>query len=211
MKRRALILLPAVAGCSVLPDRPYLETRRFALEPARPPGAVAGGRPALLLRPLRAGPGLEQRGLRRVRPDGSAETGFYEEWLGPPSELAEAALRAWLRQGGAFAAITASGSRLAAPLILEAELTTLDTDGRQGRAGLAALLLAEVPGLAQPRVLAQRAFMATAPQAGAAAAAQAAAMMAALGAVFAQVESWLVSASSTSSPGETQISNTRRN
>ena len=50
MNRRLLLGLPLLAGCSVLPDRPFIESQRFTLSPRRegPPGART--RHALLLR-----------------------------------------------------------------------------------------------------------------------------------------------------------------
>lgn len=188
--RRALFLLPLLGACSVLPDRPYQENTRYPLAPARPAGpARAPTGQALLLRTLRAAPGLESRGLRRLRPDGTVEVLPYDEWIAPPGDLAEAALRDWLLRSRLFTAVTAPGSRLTANVVLEAELTRLDTDGRTARAGLAALLLREGGG----RVVAQRAFTAEAPVEGEGAAAAARAMEAAAGRLLAEVEGWLAS------------------
>jgi len=199
-RRAVLLALPLLGACSVLPDRPFVPTRRHALSPQRPAGlppSPATGQ-VLLLRSLRAAPGQEVRGLRRIRADGTLDVAFYEEWLAPPGELAEAALRQWLIAGGGFTAVAAPGTRLATPLILEAELTALEALPSAGvaRAGLAALLLRESGGLAEARVLAQRSFTATAPLARSseegAGIAQAAAMNQALGEVFAALESWIV-------------------
>ncbi|MFN3448001.1 MAG: hypothetical protein ACK44F_04830 [Roseococcus sp.] len=197
--RRALLGLPLLLGaCSVLPERPYVETRRHPLAPARigAPAPAGSGR-VLLLRTLRAAPGLEARGLRRVRPDGTLDLAFYEEWLAPPAELAEQALREWLIASGLFAAVAAPGTRLATPLILEAELTALDyrlAEG-QARAGLAVLLLREGAGAAEARVIAQRLVTGTARggEGGDPGLVQAAAMAEALRAAFLALESWLAS------------------
>lgn len=201
--RRALLALPlalplALAGCSVLPDRPYVETRRHPLAPTRPGGRVAtGSGRVLLLRTLRAAPGLEARGLRRVRADGTLDVAFYEEWLAPPAELAEQALREWLIGSGLFVAVAAPGTRLRTPLILEAELTALELRLAEGeaRATLAALLLREGEGVAEARVLGQRIVSGTARAAagGEVGILQATAMAGALEAAFAQLEGWLVS------------------
>ncbi len=200
-RRAALLGLVALGGCSVLPDRPFVPTRRHALSPPRPPGMpqVRNTGQVLLLRTLRAAPGQEVRGLRRIRPDGTLDIAFYEEWLAPPAELAEAALRQWLIAGGGFSAVAAPGTRLATPLILEAELTALEALPGAGtaRASVAALLLRESGGLAEARVVAQRSFTATAPLARAnaedAGLVQAAAMSEALGRAFAEMEGWIVS------------------
>lgn len=197
--RRALLALPFVsAGCTVLPDRPFVETRRHPLAPARAGGPVAtGSGRVLLLRSLRVAPGLEARGLRRVRADGTLDIAFYEEWLAPPAELAEQALREWLIASGLFAAVAAPGTRLRTPLILEAELTALElrlADG-EARAALGVLLLREGEGAAEARVIGQRLVTGTARMApgGEPGLVQASAMAAALEAAFAQLEGWLVS------------------
>lgn len=198
-RRAALLGLLGLGGCTVLPDRPFVPTRRHALDPQRPPMAPrprATGQ-VLLLRAMRAAPGQESRGLRRVTADGTLDVAFFEEWIAPPAELAEAALRQWLIAGGGFAAIAAPGTRLATPLILEAELTALEAlpAAGQARAGIAALLLREGGLLAEAQVLAQRSFTATAPLAPASAEeaglAQASAMTAALARLFADLEAWL--------------------
>jgi ABC-type uncharacterized transport system auxiliary subunit len=151
----------------------------------------------LLLRTLRAAPGLEARGLRRVRADGTLDVAFYEEWLAPPAELAEQALREWLIASGLFAAVAAPGTRLRTPLILEAELTSLELRLAEGeaRAALAGLLLREGEGVAEARVLGQRFVSGTARAAatGEPGLAQAMAMAAALEGAFGQLEGWLVS------------------
>jgi len=195
MKRRLALGLPLLAGgCSILPDRPFIESQRFALEPRRagPPGPRM--RQALLLRTMRAAPGLEQRGLRRLRPDSSVEVAPYEDWLAPPADLAELALRQWLVTSGRFTAVTAPGSRLTTSLILETELLILQIEGGRARAALAALLLMQGGTLGDPRPLGQITVEAGIPLvAGANASAQAAAMQAALGRALADLESWLVS------------------
>jgi ABC-type uncharacterized transport system auxiliary subunit len=200
-RRTALLGLLALGGCSVLPDRPFLATRRHTLSPARtpeaPPARATGQ--VLLLRALRAAPGQEVRGLRRIRPDGTLDIAFYDEWLAPPAELAEAGLRQWLIAGRGFTAVAAPGTRLATPLILEGELTGLEALPGAGiaRAAVAALLLRETGLLGEAQVLAQRSFAATAPlapsSADAAGLAQAVAMNAALGQVFTEMEAWIVS------------------
>ncbi|MDQ1080059.1 ABC-type transport auxiliary lipoprotein family protein [Pseudoroseomonas cervicalis] len=166
LPRRSLLALAplGLAACSVLPDRPYVEVRRFPLTPQHP-GPVPGGRArrVLLVRLMRAAPGLEARGLRSLREDGTEQVDFYAEWSAPPSELAEEALRRWLAGSGLFSAVVAPGSRASADLTLETELTALLADlGRgEARAGLSAVLLRE--GGEGTRVVSQLAVTGTAP------------------------------------------------
>jgi hypothetical protein len=216
MTRRGLLLLPGtLTACSVLPDRPFIPTRLHALDPQRPGARVARpGREALLLRSMGAAPGLEGRGLRRLRPDGVLEIAFYEEWVAPPAGLAEQALRTWLIASGRFPAVAAPGTRGPAPLILETQLNALEVlpgpgDGqREGhglaRAGLGALLLREAGGALAAGVIGQRVFTATAPVPAAPpearGAAEAAGMAAALGAVFVELEAWLAASLATRPP-----------
>lgn len=169
MKRRGLLLvlpiLPLAACGSVLPDRPYVETKRFPLlapRPASAPRRAAGNR-VLLVRLLRAAPGLETRGLRSIRPDGTENVDFYAEWTAPPAEVAEEALRRWLSASGLFGGVVAPGSRASNDYVLECELTALvaDPPKREARAGLSAILLREAGG--ENRLLTQLAVTGTAP------------------------------------------------
>ena len=136
MQRRVLLGAAALlAGCSVLPDRPYIETMRFPLNPERPPGSgTARARRVLLVRLMRAAPGQNQRGLRSIRRDGTEATEFYAEWVAPPAEAAEDALRRWLAASLRFVAVVAPGTRARTDLVLEAELTTLVADLRTNEA-----------------------------------------------------------------------------
>lgn len=148
MNRRALIAaLPLLAaGCSIFPDRPNVPVRRFALSPVRQTAQGARpGAPVLLVRLVRSVPGLQDLGLRRVRPDGSYEILVYEQWIAPPAGLVDAALRAWLQGSGLFSAVVPQGSRAEASLVLELQLTALEAMPAWGRAraGLAGVLLRE--------------------------------------------------------------------
>ena len=100
--------------------------------------------PVLLLRSVRAAPGMDNRGLRIVGAGGQVDTEFYNEWAAPPVELVEEAMRQWLAGSGLFSAVVSPGSRLRAGVVLESELLRLQAEPRAGlaRAGLAALLLA---------------------------------------------------------------------
>ena len=82
MQRRLLLAAPLivapliVASCG-LSERPYTERRQWPLMARRPPAApthpprARASRPILLVRNLRAGPGLEVRGLQTLQADGS--------------------------------------------------------------------------------------------------------------------------------------------
>lgn len=170
MNRRLLLLaLPALASlplgaCSVIPDRPYVETRRFPLDPRRdgPPARRGRGR-VLQVRLMRAAPGQDTRGLRTLREDGTISVDFYAEWSAPPVELAEEAMRRWLSASGLFSGVVATGSRVSPDLVLESELTALHADLAKGEAvaGLSVVLLRETGGDAQ--LLTQLAIRGTAP------------------------------------------------
>lgn len=204
MNRRAFLPLAlALAGCSVFPERPNVPVRRFALDPQRPTRRTAPrGAAVLLIRRVRGVPGLQELGLRRAEPDGGFSIAPWDEWLAPPGDLAEAALRSWLQASGLFSAVVAPGSRAEHTLVLEAQLTALDhaPAANQARAGLAGVLLLE--GGLSSRVLLTFDVQGRAPLAGDAdAPAAAAAMQAALGEAFAELERVFVAGLSQASAG----------
>jgi cholesterol transport system auxiliary component len=144
LQRRLLLMLPLVAGaCSVLPSRPYQERRQWPLTAETPttPFAVRPTRAVLLVRDTVAGPGLERRGLQRLRPDGSLAVDYWNEWAVPPADGAGAALRADITEAGLFRAVLAPGSRAQPDLVLESELDALLGADGQGRAVLSFVLL----------------------------------------------------------------------
>ncbi|MCO6415885.1 ABC-type transport auxiliary lipoprotein family protein [Siccirubricoccus sp. KC 17139] len=198
MRRRALLALLALPGCSLLPERPYRPVQRFTLSPplgaARPAPRRA---PVLLVRTFRAAPGLEARGLRVLEADGQVVMEPWAEWVAPPADLAEEALRRQLTASGRFAAVTAPGSRLRADLVLEAELSGLEAVRAEGlaRARLSGLLMTEAGEAG--RVLDQFTVTGEAPLSGTGPAAEAAAMTAALGVALEQVEGRLATATAT--------------
>jgi ABC-type uncharacterized transport system auxiliary subunit len=194
--RRLLLTAPILAGCSVLPDRPYVETRRFPLEPRRDGAPITGrGRRSLLVRTLRAGAGMDTRNLRTIRADGTESLDFYAEWAAPPAEAAEQALRRWLLDARLFAAILAPGSRVTPDFVLEGEITRLAAVQGEGiaRAELTLLLVDE---RAASRLVGQMVSGGTAPLPGGTAAPTpdqaAAAMSAALGHALASLEQALL-------------------
>jgi ABC-type uncharacterized transport system auxiliary subunit len=186
-----LAALLAVAGCG-LSERPYLErrqwpliVRRAAQQPPRTKGRV------LLVRTIRAGPGLEARGLQSLQKDGSVKVDFYEEWAVPPAQAVEDALRQWLADSGLFSAVLAPGSRLPADLVLEGDLTAFwaDIPAMRARAALGVVLLDQRPS--PVKVLLQRTFTADAPLPTTDAPAIAGALRTALSDVLQQVEAAL--------------------
>ena len=196
MKRRLLLAMAgSVAGCSILPARPYLEKREWPLDVRRPvilPPNPAGK--VLLVRTLRTAPGMEARGLQVVQADGSVRTDFYEEWSVPPADAVEDVLRRWLAASGLFSAVLAPGSRLRADLALEGELLTLvaRTAERISRVSLGFTLLDLRPS--PVRVLLQADGAATAPLDSTGAPAIARAGQAALATLMAQVEARIAAA-----------------
>ena len=198
MNRRSLLgclLLAApvgLAGCG-LSERPYAERRQWPVSVRRPTSLPPrrGGR-VLLVRSLRAGPGMDQRGLQSVRADGSIRAEFYEEWAVPPNEAVEDALRRWLSDSGKFAAVIGPGSRLASDITLEGELTALWTIAATstGYAALGITAIEQPSGT--PRIRLQQTFSAQTQLADATPGAAVQAMNAALAEVFANIEQALV-------------------
>jgi ABC-type uncharacterized transport system auxiliary subunit len=185
-RRRAVMLATAaLAGCSVLPARPYQERREWPLDVAPPVASGGPGRKVLLLRALRAGPGMDTRGLRTIQPDGAERIANWEEWAVPPPQGVEEDLRQWLAASGLYAAVTMPGSTVQADLVLEGELLALAADPQSGtaRAAVAVVLLAQSGN----RPLLQRSFVGTAKLQQQDGPAQAAAMRAAIADMLGQV------------------------
>ncbi len=177
----------ALGGCSILPAQPLTERRDWPLDPRRPAAdpARAGG-PVLLLRTVQPGPGLTQRGLQWLRPDGSLQVDFYEQWAVPPAQAVDAALRQWLSDAGVFSAVVGPGSRMRADYALEAELTALVVQGGVARAVLAVVLIDERGP--RPRILTQQTLRGEASLPGSDVAAAVRASVAAVAAVLRQAE-----------------------
>ena len=192
MNRRLLLAAPLVlAGCG-LNERPYTERRQWPLMARRPQTERArANAPILLVRALRAGPGLDVRGLQTLQADGSIRTDFYEEWAAPPAQGAEEALRAWLTATGRYSAVIASGSRLEPDQVLEGELTGLWTIPATGQAHCAIGITIVAQRASTTRVIMQDRFTAEAPLAGPSPREAVEAQTAALARVLAQVEAAL--------------------
>jgi len=190
-RRAALLLLPLLAACG-LSERPYTERRQWPLLVRRPQTLPprAGG-PVLEVRTLRAGPGLEVRGLQSLQADGSIRTAFYEEWAVPPAQGVEDALRQWLADCGRFAAVVAPGSRMPADLALEGELLALWSEPAAQRAHAAFSIVVVRQAGAEPHIMLQRTEAAEAPLAGATPPEAVAAQITALAEVFRRIEAAL--------------------
>jgi ABC-type uncharacterized transport system auxiliary subunit len=194
--RRGIIAAgAALAGCSVLPARPYEEIRLWPLTVSRPRALPRDPRgPILLVRRLEAGPGLETAFLRSRAADGSVTVAHYEAWDLPPAQGVAESLRLWLEQCGHFAAVVAPGSRATADYTLEGELTRFIALPAEGRAevALSVVMFKEVDFHATPVL--QTEFASTATLAGAAAPDIAGALTMATASVFADIESAIVRA-----------------
>ena len=167
--RRRLVLASvlAVAGCSLLPSRPYEEKRDWPLvirRPARLPLKTRGK--VLLVRTVNAAPELATRGLQWLQHDGSVHVDYYEQWAVQPADAVDDDLRQWLAAIGLYGGVLAPGSRLNADLVLEAELETFIADLPAGvaRAAISVVLIDQRPDPA--KILLQRTIAAEAKLAG---------------------------------------------
>jgi ABC-type uncharacterized transport system auxiliary subunit len=144
--------------------------------------------PVLLVRSLRAGPGLDSRGLQSLAPDGSVTVAYYEQWAVPPAEAVEASLRTWLAQCGRFSAVVAPGSLATADYSLEGELTQLLAEPALSRsvAAISVVLFSNRGGRVTP--LLQQDFAADANVTGSEPGMQVASLTLALRVVFAHIE-----------------------
>lgn len=163
-RRWLLAATAALGGCSVLPQPAYVQrtvwplaVRRHVALPPRRRGTV------LVVRDLTAAPGLEQRGVQWLRPDGSLHVDYYNQWAVPPAEGVTDDLRRWLADSGLFAAVVGPDSGLTGDLVLEGELTAFlgDPARKQARVALALVLIGR--NAAPARVLMQRTVAAVAP------------------------------------------------
>jgi cholesterol transport system auxiliary component len=164
MRRRAtLAAFLALAGCG-LSERPHIDKRIWPLAVRRPAAAPPARRGrVLLVRAVRAAPGLETRGVQSLQPDGSMRVDFYEEWAVPPADAMEADLRQWLADSGLFQAVLAPGSRLSPDLIAEPELLAFWADLPSGCARCALSIVLLDQRQASTGVLMQRTFAAAVP------------------------------------------------
>jgi cholesterol transport system auxiliary component len=157
--RRRFVLAggAALAGCSLLPQTPYVRRRDWPLDVQLPPGAPAKRRGrVLLVRSVQAGPGLDVRGVQWLQRDGSVHVDFYEQWAVPPAEAVGDNLQRWLANSGLFSAVVTTGSRLNADFVLEGSLNAFIADLNAGvaRVALALVLIDQRQGMT--KVLLQR-------------------------------------------------------
>jgi cholesterol transport system auxiliary component len=143
MRRRLLLTgAAALGGCSLLSSVPYVQRRDWPLDAHRASTSPSPPRGrTLLVRTVRAGPGLDVRGLQWLQSDGSVHIDFYEQWAVQPAQAAEDGLRRWLADAGLFSAVVAPGSRLNVDFNLEGELNTFVADLKTGMARVALALV----------------------------------------------------------------------
>ena len=143
MRRRWVLAgIASLSGCSLLPQAPYVQRRDWPLDVNRPSVVPRNQRGrVLLLRTVRAGPGLDARGMQWLQRDGSLHVDFYEQWAVPPAQAVENDLRQWLADSGRFSAVVAPGSKLNADLVIEGELDTFVADPNTGLARVALALV----------------------------------------------------------------------
>jgi cholesterol transport system auxiliary component len=147
----------ALAGCSLLPQTPYVWRRDWPLDVQLPSTAPSKRRGrVLLVRSVQAGPGLDVRGMQWLQRDGSVHVDFYEQWAVPPAEAVGDNLQRWLANSGLFSAVVTTGSRLNADFVLEGSLNVFIADLNAGvaRVALALVLIDQRQGMA--KVLLQR-------------------------------------------------------
>lgn len=192
MRRRMLLGGLAVGACSNPLSQPYPEKQLFLLEARRPgaPQRTPRGK-VVLVRDVQSTPGTESRSLVTRLPGGQQRSDFWNEFFAPPAAMVDDALRRWLTESGAAAAVLAPGSRARADIAIEATLTALFGDGTEAaapraRVGLAVLFLGVDRDPA--RILGQVTIDEAAPVASLAPAAVAAGLNAALGNALARVE-----------------------
>jgi cholesterol transport system auxiliary component len=156
-RRLACLAAAGLAGCSVLPKTPYVEQTQWPLIVKRPetlPRRPNG--PVLAVRDVTPAPGLDQRGLQWLLPNGSVHVDFYNQWAVPPAQAVTMDLQQWLAASGLFSGVVAVGSGLTPDLELDATLSTFIADPRVLTAH-AALALVLIDAQAIPaKVLLQR-------------------------------------------------------
>ncbi len=158
LARRGLVLpLAALAACSVLPQPKYVQQTQWPLNVQRPQDLP---RPShgkvLLVRDVQAAPGVDQRGLQWLQPDGSVHIDFYNQWTVVPSQAVTNDLQQWLAASGLFAGVVGSGTGLLPNLILNAQLIRFVADPRTLTAHAAVLITLVNPNASPPRVLLQQ-------------------------------------------------------
>jgi cholesterol transport system auxiliary component len=130
-----MALLLAASGCVGALKSDYPERRFYTLAAERPGAAAAPAKDGVL-RVRRFTASKLSEGTELVTRTGEAEyeTDFYNVFFAPPaSQLTEQAQR-WLGASGLFSAVVGTGSSVPETHVLEGNLISLYTDGRENRA-----------------------------------------------------------------------------
>jgi|SRR5436190_1708117 len=134
MKHAWMALLLAASGCVGALKSDYPERRFYTLAAERPGAAAAPAKDGVL-RVRRFTASKLSEGTELVTRTGEAEyeTDFYNAFFAPPaSQLTEQAQR-WLGASGLFSAVVGTGSTVPETHVLEGNLISLYTDGRENR------------------------------------------------------------------------------
>jgi ABC-type uncharacterized transport system auxiliary subunit len=129
-----MALLLAASGCVGALKSDYPERRFYTLAAERP-GAAATPAKDGVLRVRRFTASKLSEGNELVTRSGEAEyeTDFYNAFFAPPAaQLTEQAQR-WMGASGLFSAVVGTGSTLPETHVLEGNLISLYTDGRENR------------------------------------------------------------------------------
>ncbi len=152
----------------MLPQSKYIQQTQWPLVVRRPDTLPPRRRgKVLVVRDIQPGPGLEQRGLQWLLPDGSLHVDFYNQWAVPPAQAVTDDLRHWLAASGLFSAVVAPDSGLTPDMTLEGQLTAFVANPRALTAHAALALVAIDQHPVPAKVLLQRTISADARMAGA--------------------------------------------
>jgi cholesterol transport system auxiliary component len=157
MKRRlAMAWVPLLLAACSLPQAPADPTTLHLLD-ARP--AVAGTTRrdlVLMVGAPRAAPGLDTAAMTYVRTAHVLDHYATHRWVDPPARMLAPLLTRTLEDTGAFRAVVAAGSGLAADLRLDTEIVRLHQSFLQRPSRVDVTLRVQLVDLAGRRVLATR-------------------------------------------------------
>jgi cholesterol transport system auxiliary component len=143
-RRSVCLAAAALAGCSVLPQTKYVQQTQWPLIVKRPEtlSSRSNGR-VLTVSEVTPAPGLDQRGVQWLLPNGSVHVDFYNQWAVAPASAVTTDLQQWLAASGLFSAVVAPGTGLTPDLVLNPTLTTFIADPRTltAHAALALVLI----------------------------------------------------------------------
>jgi len=134
VKHAWVAVLLAASGCVGALKSDYPERRFYTLSAERPGNAAAPGKDGVLrVRRFTASKLSEGNELVTRTGESEYETDFYNVFFAPPaSQLAEQAQR-WIGASGLFSAVVGTGSSVPETHVLEGNLISLHTDGRENR------------------------------------------------------------------------------